>query len=189
MGYMREVELIADWLNDLSRSIHRAVENLAPEELAWQPDAEANNIGVTVWHVSRWLDISNIRILQDRPADEEQWQTRGWAKKTGYNPRGIGYEGLGAVTGYTQDEVKVIPVLTAADQLAYFDQVCEALRVRFLSVSEEELNRPVTAFGTKPRTRSVYAWTKGIMQGSFGHVGEIFAIRAMYKRLQPASIQ
>ena len=49
------------------------------------------------------------QALANRPAAEELWQTRGWAALTGYDPRGIGYLGLGLLTGrrLATDEVAV----------------------------------------------------------------------------------
>src|SRR5260370_30284396 len=101
---------------------------LSPTELAWRPDAQGNSIGVTVWHYSRWLDLLVVRFLQNRSAGEEQWHTQGWATRTGYDPRGIGFAGLGAITGYTQEEVAAIPQMSGEELLAYLDQACTVLR-------------------------------------------------------------
>jgi hypothetical protein len=62
---MQGVEFYADLLMALSAWAHSEVEGLSVEELVWQPDAEGNNIAVTVWHFSRWLDIT-ARLLQGK---------------------------------------------------------------------------------------------------------------------------
>lgn len=178
---MTDVELIAEWLNDMERNVHRALEKMPADYLAWQPDSEANSIGVTVWHMARWLDILGTMLIDSQDASQELWFTRGWAEKTKYDPRGIGSNGLGAVTGYSQTEVKAVPAMDAADLLAYYVQVSQALHERFLRLIPADLNRLVNGLGSGAPS-SVYTWIKDIMQGCLAHVGEIFAIRAMYKR-------
>ncbi len=69
---MTDVELLASWLDDLSRSLHRTVDKMPPEQLAWQPDAEANSIGVTVWHMARWLDALAVIGIDSCDALEQQ---------------------------------------------------------------------------------------------------------------------
>lgn len=176
---MRDAELLADWIAKLAADLRAEIADLDADALAWQPDPEANSIGVTVWHVSRWLDVLTIQILQNRPATDEFWHTAGWAAQTGYDPCGIGGRGLGNVTGYTQAEVAAIPALSAADHLAYLDQVCTALREQLLALPPDALAGPTPGFGGKhPR----YAWFKTLLPGCFGHVGEIQALKSLRVR-------
>jgi DinB superfamily len=119
---MKGAEVLADLVVYLARSVRREIEGLSHEELTWQPDAEGNNIAITVWHFSRWLDLLTVRAFENRPPEEEQWHIRGWAKKTGYDPRGIGYQGFGVLADYTQKEVAEVPVLDANELITYLDQ-------------------------------------------------------------------
>jgi hypothetical protein len=176
---MRDAELLADWIAKLAADLRAEIADLDAEALTWQPDAEGNSIGVTVWHVSRWLGVLTIQILQDRPAADEFWHTGGWATKTGYDPRGIGGRGLGNVTGYTLAEVAAIPTLSAADHLAYLDTVCAALRGQLLALPPDALADPTPGFNGK---YSRYAWLKTLLPGCFGHVGEIQALKSLRAR-------
>jgi len=176
---MRDLEIWADILTYGAEGIQRIVAGLSREELEWRPDAEGNSIDVTVWHCSRWLDVLAVQLLENRPAEEEQWHTRGWAGKTGYDPRGIGAGGFGAITSYTQEEVAAIPALTADEQLTYLDQVCEALKKILLSMPEGVLYEPVKGVGKK---RTAYQWIRMLLLGCVGHVGEIEALRALQTR-------
>ncbi len=176
---MQDAQVIVDWLNDLTRAVHAEVESLSQEELTWQPDPGANNIAVTVWHMARWFDLLLVRAFDNRPPEEEQWHTRGWKNKTGYDPRGIGYKGFGAVTGYTLEEVTAIPILSAPELLAYFDQTCQALCERVAALPSEGLSQTAPGLGGQ---RTLYGWVKPILQGCFGHVGEVQAIKAMRAR-------
>ncbi len=175
---MQDIELYADLLTDLSQWAHLEVAGLSEEELAWQPDAEGNNIAITVWHFSRWLDVVG-RVLQGRSPAKELWLVRGWAERTGYNPHGIGEQGLGTVTGYTLQEVAAIPRLRAQDLLAYLDQVCETLGTFLRSLpSSEPLQQPVYPGHSRTQQRLLQT----VFMGSCGHMGEIEALKAMMKR-------
>lgn len=177
---MNDIEMLVDWIQDLSNSVRYEVGSLSAEDLAWQPDAEANNIGVTVWHMARWLDVITVQVLSNSPADEELWHTRGWMKKTGYDPQGIGYKGLGVVMGYTQAEVRAIPALSAEELLTYFDQTCAALCDHLHAMPPDALHQQPPPQSSQQRT--AYQSLKPILQGCFGHVGEIEALKAMQAR-------
>ena len=178
---MQGTEVYADLIATLAQRTRKAIGKLSAEQLAWQPDAEGNSIGVTVWHVARWIDVTN-RILRDTPASEEFWLMKGWAERTGYNPQGIGFLGLGAVTGYTQQEVKAIPPLSAEELLSYLDQSCEALCAYLLALpSFEPLRETVPEWSVQtPWTK--YQLLKDVYTGVAGHMGEIDALKAMMKR-------
>ncbi|GHO70537.1 hypothetical protein KSC_094290 [Ktedonobacter sp. SOSP1-52] len=175
---MQDIELYAELIESLSKGAHLEVEGLSEQELAWQPDAEGNSIGVTVWHFSRWLDVV-ARLLDGRKPAEELWLTRGWAESTGYNPQGIGEKGLGVVTGYTLQEVAAIPQLSARELLLYLDQLCEALCTFLHSLSSSEpLQQPIYP-GAELTKRQML---QTVFLGSCGHLGEIEALKAMMKR-------
>ncbi|MCI0399588.1 MAG: DinB family protein [Chloroflexi bacterium] len=176
---MQDVELLAEWVEELARDVRREIEGFSAGELAWQPDPQANSIGVTVWHFSRWLDVLAVRILQNRPPEEELWHTQGWAARTGYDPRGKGFLGLGAVTGYTWPEVEEIPALPAGDLLAYLEQVVGAVSGELRAMSSEQLYQSAPGL---EGSRTAYGWVKPIVKGFIGHMGEIQALKAMQKR-------
>lgn len=176
---MRNVELLADLLADLARLIHRHVDPLDAAGLAWRPDALGNSIGITVWHVSRWIDILSVVVLQARSHDEELWHAKGWAAKTGYDPRGVGFNGFGAITGYTAEEMNAVPVLARDDLLAYFDQTVNALEDSLRMMSDDSLQEP--APGSHQGLLAHY-WIKAVLLGALGHAGEIEALAAMRSR-------
>jgi len=178
-------ELLTDLVTALVEGIHQALTGLSREELTWRPVAEGNSIGVTVWHCSRGLDVLKVRFLEQQPAEAEQWYTQGWARKTSYDPHGIGTGGLGILAGYTQEEVAAIPVLTAGELLTYLDQVSEALRQHFLSMPEAMLAQPTTVAGGR---QTAYQLIKEIVLGCAGHLGEIEALKAMQTRAKQRSL-
>jgi len=87
--------------------------------------------------------------------------------------------GLGAVTGYTWEEVQAIPSLSAEELLAYLDQACHALSQHLLTMSPEALHQSVPGLGDQ---RTAYEWVKPVLKGCLGHLGEIQALKAMKAR-------
>ena len=181
---MTDLELFVDLVDDLTKGIHKQVSGLSHKELTWQPDTEGNSIGVTVWHISRGLDVLKVRFLEQRPAEAEQWYTQGWARQTAYDPRGIGTGGLGILSGYTRQEVSAIPELSAEELLAYLDQVSHALRQYLLSLPEGALAQPTTFVGER---LTGYLVIKEIVLGCVGHLGEIEALKALQTRAKQRS--
>jgi hypothetical protein len=176
---MKDTELLADLFSDFAKTMHRHVDPLDDEALAWRPDAQGNSIGLTVWHVSRWMDLLTVVVLQNRSHDDEQWHTRGWRAKTGYDPRGIGFNGFGAITGYTADEANAVPAMPHDDLLVYFDQTGTALREQLLAMSDEALQQPAPG---SHQGVIAYNWVKAVLLGFLGHAGEIEAYVAMRAR-------
>ncbi len=181
---MTGVEMLADLVASLAEGIHKVVTGLSVAELTWRPDAEGNSIGVTVWHCSRGLDVLKVGFLEQQPAEAEQWYTQGWARKTAYDPRGLGTGGLGILAGYTQEEAAAIPELSAEDLLAYLDQVAEVLRQYLLSLPEGALSQPTMFAGER---LTAYQLIKEIVLGCVGHLGEIEALKALQIRAKQRS--
>ncbi len=183
---MQDNELLAEWVHDIARDVRRESGRMSDTDLNWQADREANSIGITVWHIARTLDLLDARVMHNRQPDKEQWFTCGWSEKTGYDPRGIGYRGFGAITGYTYDEMKCVPAMPVEDLLTYLDQVCSALASSLSAVPAEALHQPAPLFKGE---RTIYEWIKPILKGSVGHVGEIQALRAMQKRVAKEALR
>jgi hypothetical protein len=177
---MTDLELLAELIEDLAHDLRPEIEPLTQQELDWNPDPQANSIGVTLWHMARGMDFLTARVLQSGPAEEEQWHTKGWRQKTGYDPRGIGYGGWGVVTGYSWEEVLAIPKLSSQEIMEYFDQTCYALSDQVRRLTQEVAAKPVQEFMKGKLTR--YQWTKHFYKGFQAHVGEIMAIKARITR-------
>jgi hypothetical protein len=173
-------ELLLDLLHHYSAGMHRTLDGLPPDILKWQPDPQANNIALTVWHVSRALDVLKVFILQDQPPENELWFTCGWAEKTGYNPLGLGDCGFGNLAGYTLAEAAAVPVLPLEDLLAYFDQACGALSVHLADLPNEAIDRPVEFAGGT--AIPAYIFMRNFLMDAREHLGEIKAIKAMWQR-------
>ena len=182
---MNDREILLDLLENFSKRIHRMLDGISLPALSWQPDPEANNIAVTVWHFSRAFDLLQARVLKNQAPDTELWHTKGWAARTGYDPRGLGWGGFGNLADYTQVEVKAVPILPAGELLAYFDQAYEALHTCLERMPSINLYEP--APGWPGQTQTSYACIRNFLMDSISHMGEIRTIKAMWERQNEAA--
>jgi len=169
---VRDSELMAKWFEDVGVRIRDQFKGLDEDALEWRADDRGNNVRETVWHMARWIDVLT-RTLRGTQASTERWFTDGWAQRTSYDPRGIGDDGLGALTGYTFQEVLAIPRLTATELVRYLDSVIGPLAQHLRALQDED-----------DAARAVRRAT-GILQGCFAHVGEIDALLAIRERTAP----
>jgi hypothetical protein len=72
-----------------------------------------------------------------------------------------------------------VPTLSAAELLDYLGQVTDRLLQALDGMSTEVLHAPAPGLGG---TRSRYSRLSAVLQGSFGHVGEIEALKAIHAR-------
>lgn len=170
------VETLRDILRDLVRDLRAETEALSAAELDWRPRPTANSIGITVWHVARWLDVLECPVLEGRDAAAERWQLDGWAARRGYDPRGIGAHGLGTVTGYGPEEVARIPSLTAPELVTHLDAAGRDLDATLHALDAAAL---AAAARGGAGERTAYDWIKAVLEGALGHLGEVRALRAM----------
>lgn len=178
---MTDQEVLMDLLQVFATGLRQTISALPPAALNWRPDSEANNIGLTVWHISRALDLLKVRLLEQQPPDKEQWFTQGWRASTNYDPRGIGWAGFGNLSGYTQEQVAAVPLLPAHDLLAYFDQVVTALATYLSALPGAGLQEVAGGWPQTPQP-SAYVVVRNFLLDGVGHLGEIRAIKAMWER-------
>jgi hypothetical protein len=160
---------MAKWFEDVGARVRERLKSLDEDALEWRADDRGNNVRETVWHMARWIDVLT-RILGGTQPSTERWFTDGWAQRTSYDPRGIGDDGLGALTGYTFQEVLAIPRLTSTELVRYLDSVVGPLAQRLRALPDDEA-----------AARAVRRAT-GILQGCLGHIGEIDALLAIRER-------
>ena len=178
---MQDGDLLIEWIADIERDVRSEIEHLSQDQLDWQPAHQMNSIGLTVWHFSRWLDVILVRGLQNKPSEQEQWFTRGWKDKTGYDPSGKGYRGFGAITGFTWEEAQAVPSLSSGDLLTYLRQVSNALQEHLQLLGSEALHQPTPGLGSE---RTAYGWLRPVVQGCLGHIGEIQTLKTMQTKIK-----
>lgn len=172
-------DLLIDLLEDNRRRLHRLLSSISEEIFFWQPEAEANNMAITIWHMARIFDVFLTRQALGHSAQEECWFKHGWAAKTRYDPRGIGQNGWGMLTGYTQAEVAAMPHLTREQILGYLNDVYDTVCAFLTSTSAEELFLPSAGFDGR---YSKYQCVQMALLDNVRHLGELFAIQASWER-------
>ncbi len=156
--------MLAEWVDDLRGALERRLARIPEAALHRRPAREMNSIGDTVWHVARWLDL--VTMWLDNSAPERQhWIADGWAERTGYDPRGTGTDGLGTISGYSFAEVEALPKLRTDQLLGYLGAVCDDLVPRLRAADDATAHRYT-----------------GVVQGTFGHLGEIAALATLFGR-------
>jgi hypothetical protein len=176
---MNANDVLIDLLEDNRRRVHRAFGAMTDDCLVWQPEAGANSITITLWHMARMLDVFLTRQAQGKPAEEECWFQQGWAAQTGYDPRGRGQNGWGMLTGYTVEEAAAVPPLTREQALGYLDQVYDRVEEYLAGTSIKALLAPAAGFDGK---YSKYQCIQMALMDNVRHLGEIFAIKSRWER-------
>jgi hypothetical protein len=172
-------EILFELLDDNIRRIHNLLKEAENDFLYWSPDGEANNIAVTIWHVTRAHDVFLTQHVLGRPADAEIWFRSGWMEKAGYDPRGSGANGWGMITGYTREEAAEIPRMDAGLLLGYFDETTASIRGYLEATPDELLDQASVGYEGK---QTNYFWIRHPLFDMTRHVGEMLALKAMWNR-------
>jgi len=172
-------DMLIDLLEDNRRRLQRRLATLDDDCFYWRPEPEANNIAITMWHMARLFDVFLIRQAQGKEATEECWFKCGWAERTGYDPRGIGQNGWGMLTGYTQEEVTAMPVLTREQYVRFLNEVYDTVHHYLEETSTDELLKPAAGFEGR---YSKYQCVQMALMDNVRHLGEIFALIAAWER-------
>ena len=78
-------ELLVDAFGRVREVVHRVVDGLTPEQLAFRVDPGANSIAWLVWHLTRIQDDH----VADAAQAEQVWTSQGWVERFGLPLEGI----------------------------------------------------------------------------------------------------
>jgi hypothetical protein len=76
---MTSAELLVDAVGRIRGVVHRVVDSLTPEQLAFRVDPKANSIAWLVWHLTRIQDDHVADVAQA----EQVWTSQGWVERFG----------------------------------------------------------------------------------------------------------
>lgn len=176
---MNANEVLIDLLEDNRRRLHRLFAAISDDCVFWKPEPGANNIAVTVWHMARMFDVFLTQQALGGLAEEECWHRHAWAEQTGYDPQGIGLNGWGMLTGYTQAEAAALPQLSREQMLRYLDEVYDTVKAYLASTPVEKLQTPAAGFDGK---YTKYQCIQMPLLDNVRHLGEIYAIKSGWER-------
>ncbi|MCJ7695210.1 MAG: DinB family protein [Anaerolineaceae bacterium] len=178
---MNANDVLIDILEDNRRRLHRSLNTMSDACMIWQPDPEANNIAITIWHMARILDVFLTQQAKGQLSEQEHWFCSNWAAQIGYDPHGTGLQGWGMLTGYSHEETTAIPKMDKEQSLKYLDEVYNAVEDYLIITPIEDLEQPAPGFEGR---FSKYQCIQMALLDNIRHLGEIFALEASWKRKQ-----
>lgn len=159
-------EFIIDALDKEDGFLLDALDDLTPDELAWQPAPNANSIGWILWHMVR---VEDMWIQFFAQFQTELWETEGWHEKFGLPTRDNGF-------GHTAEQVKNFPAIDLAQFLHYRAAVRASTLAYLQTLTPEDME-------TVPRERrpemSLGAMFRQIIGEMYQHVGHIAYLRGL----------
>jgi Protein of unknown function (DUF664) len=161
-------ELMIDAFERIKAVVHKTVEDLSLDDLAFRPSDSANSIAWLVWHLSRIQD-DHIAGL----AGQDQVWAKDWVKKFD-----LPFEPL--ATGYGQGPKEVAAVRVKPELLlGYYDAV-HSVTVSYLkALDKEDYRRVVDKRWDPPVTLAVRIVS--VISDNLQHAGQAAFVKGLLK--------
>jgi Protein of unknown function (DUF664) len=168
---MTSAELLVDAFGRIRGVVHRVVDGLTPEQLAYRVDPEANSIAWLVWHLTRIQDDH----LADAAGAEQVWTSQGWAARFGlpFDPRDTGY-------GHRADEVAAVRVSSGELLVGYHDAVHQQTTRYVERLTDADLDRIVDRSWDPPVSLGVRLVS--VIADDLQHAGQAAFVRGILQR-------
>lgn len=159
---------LVDAYTRIRQLVHRAVEGLDADALAYRPGPDANPIGWLVWHLTRVQD----HHVSELAGVEQAWTGGGWAQRFGMpaDPSDIGY-------GHTSEQVAAVPAHDPELLAQYHDAVFERTLAFLAGVEGDDLDRIVDRRWDPPVTMGVRLVS--VIGDDYQHVGQAHYLRGL----------
>jgi hypothetical protein len=167
---MTSADLLVDAFGRIRQVVHRVVDGLTAEQLAFRVDAEANSIAWLVWHLTRIQDDH----VADAAQAEQVWTSQGWVERFGlpFDPLATGF-------GHQADEVAAVR-LESGELLGYHDAVHQQT-VRYVErLGDADLARIVDRSWDPPVTLGVRLVS--VVADDLQHAGQAAYVRGLLQR-------
>jgi hypothetical protein len=167
---MTSAELLVDAVGRIRGVVHRVVDGLTTEQLAFRLDPETNSIAWLVWHLTRIQDDHVAGVA----GAEQVWTSQGWVERFGlpFDPRDTGY-------GHRADEVAAVRV--AGELLVgYYDAVHEQTARYVERLGDADLARIVDRSWDPPVTLGVRLVS--VIADDLQHAGQAAFVRGILQR-------
>jgi uncharacterized damage-inducible protein DinB len=125
-------DLVIDALGRVEEDLRRCLDGLAPEQLAFRPNEQANSIAWLAWHLTRVQD-DHVSDLAGQP---QAWIADGWHAKFDRpaDPHDVGF-------GHTAEQVAAVRPQSPKLLLDYFEAVHRRSVSYLQTVRSEDLDR------------------------------------------------
>jgi hypothetical protein len=167
---MTSADLLLDAFGRIRGVVHRAVEGLSPDQLAYRADPDANSIAWLVWHLTRIQD-DHIGDVAELP---QIWIDKGWMQRFAL-PFPAGEHGY----GHASEDVAAVRA-DAGLLLGYHDAVYDQT-VRYVSsITDDDLPRIVDSSWDPPVTLGVRLVS--VISDDLQHAGQAAFVRGLVDR-------
>ncbi|MGW3473276.1 mycothiol transferase [Saccharopolyspora sp. NPDC000995] len=168
---MSSAEVLVDAFSRIREVVHETISGLAPDQLAYRVDPEANSIAWLVWHLTRVQDdhVSDVAEVA------QVWTAQDWLGRFGlpFAHEDIGY-------GHDPDEVGEVRVDSGELLTGYHDAV-HAQTVAFVSeLTDDDLAEVADVGWTPPVTVGVRLVS--VIADDLQHAGQAAFIRGIVQR-------
>jgi hypothetical protein len=167
---MTSAELLVDAFGRIRQVVHRVVDGLTPEQLAFRVDPEANSIAWLVWHLTRVQDDH----LADAARTGQVWTSQGWVERfeLPFDPRDTGY-------GHEADEVAAVQV--SGELLVGYHDAVHQQTIRYVGqLTDAELARIVDRSWDPPVSLAVRLVS--VLADDLQHAGQAAFVRGILQR-------
>jgi hypothetical protein len=168
---MTSAELLVDALGRIRQVVHRVVDGLEPEQLAFRVDPEANSIGWLVWHLTRIQDDH----LADAFEAEQVWTSQGWVERFG-----LPFGSLDTGYGHGTDEVAAVRVPAGELLVGYHDAVHQQTTRYVERLGDADLDRIVDRSWDPPVSLGVRLVS--VIADDLQHAGQAAFVRGILRR-------
>jgi uncharacterized damage-inducible protein DinB len=168
---MTSADLLVDAFGRIRESVHAAVADLTPEQLAFRIDGSANSIAWLVWHLTRIQDDHIAGVAKT----EQIWVSGGWVERFG-----LPFDRLAHGYGHSSADVSAVQVESADLLTGYHDAVCEQT-IRYVGgLTDADLPRIVDERWDPPVTLAVRLVS--VIADDLEHAGQAAFIRGVIER-------
>ena len=168
---MTSAELLVDAFARIREVVHRVVDGLTTDQLAFRVDPEANSIAWLVWHLTRIQDDHLAHAFQG----EQVWTSEGWTKRFGlpFDSRDTGY-------GHRADDVAAVRVGSGELLVGYHDAVHQQTTRYMRQLTDADLSRIVDRSWDPPVSLGVRLVS--VIADDLQHAGQAAFIRGILHR-------
>ena len=161
-------ELLVDAFGRVREVVHRVVDGLTPEQLAFRVDPGANSIAWLVWHLTRIQDDH----VADAAQAEQVWTSQGWVERFGlpFDPLATGY-------GHRAADVAAVRVASGELLVGYHDAVYQRTLRYLPGLTDQDLDRVVDSSWDPPVTLGVRLIS--VISDDLQHVGQAQYLRGL----------
>jgi uncharacterized damage-inducible protein DinB len=172
---MNSADLLTDAFGRVRETVNCVVDGLAPEELAFRLDDDANSIAWLIWHLTRVQDDHIAGVA----GTEQIWTSQRWMERFGlpFSRSSIGY-------GDSTEDVAAVQVDSPQLLTDYYDAVHERTIRYVQGLTDADLDRIVDRAWTPPVTLG--ARLVSVINDDLQHAGQAAFIRgAVLRRRSP----